>query len=219
LMTDICLNPEMVCYTDRNAFALSNILLHKENRELYIDVHRTPEDVLTMVRPQNRKVHRYADWRLEVDHGRYLRKMRAIAKNIHQVLALDPGTGPRPFELSFLLALEREAIIFLAIVQGRTARLAIRETLDRYGDPSSAVYQNTSIHNCLPLLIPHLQVVVRALGLIGDQEDIERLTSLERRVKILSELDTHPAHGLRVKQMMRWIPRAIETIHSNVRRL
>lgn len=219
LMTDICLNPEMVCFTDRNAFALSNILLHKENRELYIDVHRTPEDVLTMVRPQNRKVHRYADWRLEVDHGRYLRKMRAIAKNIHQVLALDPGTGPRPFELSFLLALEREAIIFLAIVQGRTARLAIRETLDRYGDPSSAVYQNTSIHNCLPLLIPHLQVVVRALGLIGDQEDIERLTSLERRVKILTELDTHPAHGLRVKQMMRWIPRAIETIHSNVRRL
>jgi hypothetical protein len=219
LMTDICLNPEMVFYTDRNAFALANILLHKENKELYIDVHRTPEDVLNRTRPQNRTVHRYADWRLEVDHGRYLGKMRTIAKNIQQVLDSAPGAGPQPFELKFLLALEREAIIFSALVQGHSARLVIREAMDRYGDPSSPVYQNTTIYNNLPLLIPHLQIVVRALGLTGEQKDIERLTSLERRVKILSELDTHPAHVLRVKQMMRWIPRALESIQSNISRL
>jgi hypothetical protein len=215
LMTDICLNPDLVFFTDRNAFALANVLLHKENKELYIDVHRTPEDVLKMKRPQNQKVRQYADWRLEVDHGRYLRKMRTIAKDIHHVVASASETGPMPFELTFLLALEREAIIFSALVQGHSARLVIREALERYGDPAASVYQNTNIHHCLPLLIPHLQIVVRALGLAGDQEDIERLTTLERRATILTELDAHPAHGLRVRQMMKWIPRALKTIQSN----
>jgi hypothetical protein len=219
LMADICLNPDMVFFTDRNAFALANVLLHKENKELYIDVHRTPEDVLKMIRPQNRKVRGYASWRLEVDHGRYLNKMRTIAKNIHQVLTAAPGTGPWPFELTFLLALEREAIIFSALVQGYTARQVIREALDRYGDPAVAAYHGTSIRNYLPLLIPHLQIVVRALGMTGDQEDIERLTSLEHRAKILTELDTHPAHGLRVRQMTKWIPQALKAIQSNGSRL
>lgn len=219
LMADICLSPDTVFFTDRNAFALANVLLHKENKELYIDVHRTPEDVLKVIRPQNQKVRHYADWRLEVDHGRYLSKMRTIAKNIHQVLTAAPGTGPWPFELAFLLALEREAIIFSALVQGHTARQVIREALDRYGDPAVPAYHGTSIRNYLPLLIPHLQIVVRALGLTGDQEDIERLTSLERRAKILIELDTHPAHGLRVRQMTKWIPQALEAIQSNGSRL
>jgi hypothetical protein len=101
------------------------------------------------------------------------------------------------------------------LVQGHSARLVIREALERYGDPAASVYQNTNIHHCLPLLIPHLQIVVRALGLAGDQEDIERLTTLERRATILTELDAHPAHGLRVRQMMKWIPRALKTIQSN----
>lgn len=219
LMADICSNPDIVFYTDRNAFALANVLLHKENKELYIDVHRTPEDVLKMIRPQNPQVRRYANWRLEIDHGRYLSKMRAIAKNIQQVLTSTPGTEGRPFELAFLLALEREAIIFSSLVQGHTARLAIREALDRYGDPFAPAYQNASVHTCLPLLIPHLQTIVRALGLAGDQRDIERLTSLESRAKILTELDTHPAHGLRVRQMMKWIPRALKAIQSNSSRL
>jgi hypothetical protein len=215
LMADICLNPALVYFTDRNAFALANVLLHKENKELYVDVHRTPEDVLKIKRPLNQKVRRYAIWRLEVGHGLYLSKMRTIAKNIRQVLMAAPGVEPWPFELAFLLALEREAIIFSALVKGHTARLVIREALDRYGDPAAPFYQNESVANYLPQLISHLQMVVCALGRSGDHEDIERLTSLERRAKMLTDLDTHPAHGLRVRQMMRWIPQAIKAIQSN----
>jgi hypothetical protein len=215
LMADICLNPEMVFFTDRNAFALANILLHKENKELYVDVHRTPEDVLNRVRPLNPKVRNYAHWRLDVDHGRFLVKMRTIASNILKVVAATPETGPWPFELAFLLALEREAIIFAALVKGPSARLVIREALDRYGDPNAPTYQSESISKYLPLLIPHLQIVMRALGVAGDHDDIERLTSLERRAKMLIDLDTHPAHGLRVKQMMKWVPRTLEAIQSN----
>ena len=219
LMADICLNPDMVFFTDRNALALANILLHKENRELYVDVHRTPEDVLNKARPLNQKVRNYARWRLDIDHGRYLAKMRTIANIILDAVTAAPGTGPWPFEPAFLMALEREAIIFAALVKGHAARRVIREAFDRYGDPTAPVYQSESISKYLPLLIPHLQIVTRALGLAGDQDDIERLTSLERRANMLIDLDTHPAHGLRVKQMMKWVPRTLEAIQSNGCRL
>jgi hypothetical protein len=209
----------MVFFTDRNAFALANILLQAENKELYVDVHRTPEDVLNLIRPLNSMVRNYAHWRLDIDHGRYLVKMRTIASNILKALTMAPGTGPWPFELAFLLALEREAIIFAAMVKGHTARRVIREALDRYGDPTAPTYQSESISKHLPLLIPHLQIVVRALGLAGDQGDIESLTSLERRANMLIDLDTHPAHGLRVRQMMKWVPRTIDAIQSNGSRL
>jgi hypothetical protein len=215
LMADICLNPSLVFYTDRNAFALANVLLHEENKELYIDVHRTPEDVLKILRPQNQKVRRYAVWRLEVDQGRYLSKMRTIAKNIRQVVTAASGAGPGPFELAFLLALEREAIIFLALVQGHTARLVIREALDRYADLNGPFYQNESVRRYLPQLIPHLQIVVRALGRTGNFGDLERLTSLERLAKGFIDLDSHPAHGLRVKQMMRWVSQALHAIQAS----
>jgi hypothetical protein len=218
LMADICLNPSLVFYTDRNAFALANVLLHKENKELYIDVHRTPEDVLKSLRPQNQKVRRYAIWRLEVDQSRYLSKMRTIAKHIRQVVTAAPGAGPWPFELAFLLALEREAIIFLALVQGYTARLAIREALDRYADLNGPFYQDATVRKYLPQLIPHLQIVVRALGRTGNLEDVERLTSLERLAEGFIDLDAHPAHGLRVKQMMKWVSQALQAVQANCSR-
>jgi hypothetical protein len=219
LMADICLNPAMVYYTDRNAFALANILLHEENKELYVDVHRTPEDVLKVLRPLNQRVRHYAIWRLEVDQGRFLGKMRTIANNIQQVVVAVPGTGPWPFELAFLLALEREAIIFSALVQGYTARLVIREAFDRYGDPSAPIYQNELARRYLPQLIPHLQIVVRALGRAGNADDIERLANLKRMTERFIALDVHPAHGLRVKQMMKWVPQALQAIQAGSSRL
>ena len=145
--------------------------------------------------------------------------MRTIARYIRQVLTTDPAAGPLPFELAFLLALEREAIIFSALVQGHTARLVIREALETYSDLAAPHYQNESVRRFLPQLIPHLQIVVRALGRAGNHEDIERLTSLERKAKIMAGLDTHPAHGLRVRQMMKWIPQAINAIQSDSSRL
>jgi hypothetical protein len=206
------LNPSLVFYTDRNAFALANVLLHKENKELYIDVHRTPEDVLKIMRPQNQKVRQYAVWRLEMDQSRYLSKMRTIAKQIRQVVTAAPGSGPLPFELAFLLALEREAIIFLALVQGHTARLVIREALDRYADLKGPLYQGATARRYLPQLIPHLQIVARALGRTGNLVDLERLTALKSLTEGFIDLDAHPAHGLRVKQMMKWVSQAL---HAN----
>ena len=120
-----------------------------------------------------------------------------------------------PFELSFLLALEREALIFSAIVKGHTSRMVLREALARYGDPKAPLYQLESVRQQLPHLISHLQIVVRALGRAGNHEDIKLLKSLEHHAKLFSDLDGHPAHGLRVKQLMKWVPEAVRMIQSN----
>ncbi len=215
LMADICQSPLQIDFADRNAFALANVLLHKENKELYIDVNRTPEDVLKILRPLNQQVRQYAIWRLEVDQGRYRSKLRTIADFVQQVLAANALNERKPFELSFLLALEREALIFSAIVKGFTARMVLRDAFKRYGDPYAPIYQYASTHQQLSQLIFQLQIVVRALGRAGNHEDIECLKSLERNALPFTNLDAHPAHGLRVKQLMRWVPEAIKMIQSN----
>ena len=214
LLADICQNPAQVDYTDRNAFALANILLHRENKELYIDVNRTPEDVLKIQRPINQQVRHYAAWRLEADRSRFLAKSRTIAEATRKVLLTAAGDHPGPFELGFLIALEREALIFAALVQGPIAGMILRDALDHYGHADATIYQSDLTRRFLPQLIPHLQVVIRALGRGGNIGDLARLQELEHNTTAFCELDTHPAHGLRVKQMMRWVAEAVKMIHS-----
>ena len=214
LLADICQNPSQVEYTDRNAFALANILIHRENRELYIDVNRTPEDVLRIQRPINQQVRHYAAWRLEADRSRFLTKSRTIAEAVRKVLLTAAGDYPGPFELRFLMALEREALIFTALVQGPVAGMVLREALGQYGRTDATIYQSDLTRRFLPQLIPHLQVVVRALGRGGNFGDLTRLQELAHNIQAFCDLDPHPAHGLRVKQMMRWVPEAVKMIHS-----
>ena len=214
ILADICQDPATIDFTDRNAFALANVLLHKENKELYIDVNRTPEDVLKIQRPLNRTVRQYANWRLEADKGRYLSKTITIAGWIHRVLMTSSGQDPGPFELRFLLALERELFIFSSLVEGFVSRIVLRKALSAYGDPGSEIYGQELTPRYLSLLIPHLQIIVRALGRCGNLEDIESLKRLEKNSEAFTSLDRHPAHGLRVKQMMKWVPQAIRTIYN-----
>ena len=218
LLADICQDPGQVAYTDRNAFALANVLLHKENKELYVDVNRTPEDVLRIQRPLHKQVQHYAAWRLEADRGRFLAKARTISAAVRKVLMTPSGQDPGPFEFRFLMALEREVFIFTALVKGHAARILLREALSTYGRPDADIYTSELTRQHLSQLIPHLQIIVRALGYAGNLEDLERLRELERLAPALSDLDPHPAHGLRVKQMMKWVPEAVRMIHSSEER-
>lgn len=213
LLADICQLPSDVRFTDRNAFSLTNILLHQENKELYVDINRTPEDVLNFDRRINTEVKRYLVWRLEADKVRMLSKLRTIHQRLQQAL-LVPNETDGAFEAAFLWALEREALIFLPIVGGHTARIYLREALDSYGRTDSAFYQRESAIKDLSDAMAQLQILIRALGRAGNIEDIELLKALRKQEKALCNLNPHPAHTLRVKQVMKWIPKAIKTIHT-----
>jgi hypothetical protein len=213
LLADICQSPSAVAFTDRNAFSLANVLLHKENKELYIDINRTREDVLNIHRRINKEVRQYVFWRLDVDQVRIISKMRTIHKFLQDALS-TPGAESRPFEIPFLLALEREAIIFLAIAGGHTARRFLRELLDQYGAPDSDFYGQAAQTKSLSELMAHLQIVIRALGRAGNSEDVARLSALQEKEDAFCRLAPHPAHTLRVRQSLKWIPKAIKMIHS-----
>jgi hypothetical protein len=213
LLADICQNPSGVTFTDRNAFSLANILLHRENKELYVDVNRTPEDVLNIKRRIDKEVRQYAYWRLDVDRIRIISKLRTI----HQFLldALNMPSGDRRlFEVPFLVALEREAIIFLAIAGGHAARRYLRELLEQYGAPDSELYQRVAETKSLSELMDQLQIVIRALGRAGTVEDVARLGALQDKEDAYCRLVPHPAHTLRTKQSLKWIPEAVKMIHS-----
>lgn len=209
LLADICQIPADVKFTDRNAFSLANILLHQENRELYVDINRTPESVLTHGRLINKEVRNYAVWRLEADSVRIMAKLRGIHRTLEETLVVPPGE-PRPFDVSFLMALEREAMIFMAIVGGMTSRTYLRELVARYGSPDSDLFKNASTKIYLPEIMAQLQIVVRSLGRAGNAEDVESLKILQENGKALYQLDTHPAHNLKVKQLMSIIPQTIK---------
>jgi hypothetical protein len=213
LLSDICQLPSDVCFTDRNAFSLTNVLLHQENKELYVDINRTPEDVLNLDRRINKEVKRYLVWRLEADKVRMLSKLRTVHQRIQQAL-LVPNETDGSFEAAFLWALEREALILLAIVGGHTARIFLREAFCSYGSTDSALYQRESAIKDLSDAMAQLQILIRALGRAGNLEDIKLLKALRKQEKSLCHLNPHPAHTLRVKQVMKWIPKAIKTIHT-----
>jgi hypothetical protein len=209
LLADICQCPTDVRFTDRNAFSLANILLHQENRELYVDINRTPESVLTHGRRVNKEVRNYAVWRLSADRVRILAKLSEIHRTLEKTLVAPPGEH-RSFDVSFLMALEREAMIFMAIVGGMTSRSYLRELVARYGTPDSNLFKNASIKIYLPEIMAQLQVVVRSLGRAGSAEDVESLKLLQEHSKALYQLDKHPAHNLKVKQLMSIIPQTIK---------
>jgi hypothetical protein len=213
ILADICQTPDIVEFTDRNAFSLANILLHRENKELYVDINRTPENVLTIGRNINKEVRQYTIWRLDADRIRMLTKLRTIHHTIEETLHIPPGESG-PFEISFLLALEREALIFLGIVGGFTARIFLRELLHKYGTLESQIYQHESSKLYYSDMMAQLQIVVRALGRAGNMEDVEVLQELGEQSKVLYGLDPHPAHKLKVGQLMKWIPDAIKMIRG-----
>jgi hypothetical protein len=213
LLADICQNPSGVTFTDRNAFSLANILLHRENKELYVDVNRTPEDVLNIKRRIDKEVRQYAYWRLDVDRIRIISKLRTIHQFLLDALNMPSGDR-RPFEVHFLVALEREAIIFLAIAGGHAARRYLRELLEQYGAPDSELYQRVAETKSLSELMDQLQIVIRALGRAGTVEDVARLGALQDKEDAFCRLVPHPAHTLRTKQSLKWIPEAVKMIHS-----
>jgi hypothetical protein len=59
-----------------------------------------------------------------------------------------------------------------------------------------------------------LQIVIRALGRAGTSEDVERLGAILDKEAAFCRLVSHPAHTLRTKQTLKWIPEAVKMIHS-----
>lgn len=212
LMTDFLKDPDTVNYSDRNALILANILIRKYNKESNLHIEMTPEEVLLIKDGLNKELTLAIS--KVVDSVYYERIFKKI-KTIHQTLILSLNARGKKTEIMpirFLLSLEREIFIFLCLIEGLTARAVIKAALNQYGNPRSDVYHLQMSKIYLIPLLQHLKVIIRGMGRIGVNQDLELLTNTAWNEKLFDSLSENIAYKRKVKQVITWIDAAKEEI-------
>lgn len=179
LLADLCQTPREVNFSDRNALMLSSLLVRTYNKELTTDIELTPEEVLLVKNGLDPNITQYAAWRIEVDKGRFHDKLKTIHAQL--LTSLNDADQAAAVPPHFLLSLEREAMIFLSLVSGKTARNTIVEMLELYGNPHAELYHLPQSHAMLNLFFQHLKLIVRAMGRVADIEDVNLLAQLKQK--------------------------------------
>ncbi len=87
-----------------------------------------------------------------------------------------------------LMALEREAYIFLALVGGTTSRSVLLSALKEYGHPDSDLYQLSKSQQHMADLLQLLKVVIRSVGRVGDSTESALMDHIISRLEVFSQL-------------------------------
>lgn len=179
LLADLCQSPREVNYSDRNALMLSSLLVRTYNKELTTDIELTPEEVLLVKNGLDPNITQYAAWRIDVDKGRFHDKLKTIHSQLLTSLKGEDSANAVPPH--FLLSLEREAMIFLSLISGNTARNSVVDLLQSYGNPHAELYHLPQSRAMLKVLFQHLKLIVRAMGRVANIEDVNLLAQLKQK--------------------------------------
>ena len=213
LLADFTQNPESVYYPDRHAMMLVNQFLRDYNKEMIIDIEMTPEEVLLVKGGLDENVVNYVTWKVDGQPKPFLHKINTIRKKIVETMGSHLSKEPL-LPIRFLLALEREVHIFLALVGGKTALEVMRSALNHYGNPASQIYHLTeSPAQMIPLLL-HLAAVIRGWGRLGRQSDVPLLDEIKNRQDQFMELHQDMRYQTLVKHVMGLIDRSKAAIRS-----
>jgi hypothetical protein len=192
---------------------LVNILLRTYNKELDVDIEMTPEEVLNVRKGLDQAIVHYAQFRIDAVEYRFATKVRAI----HEKL-IDHLNAPSPDKLvpsvRHLLFLEREILILLALLSGKTAHLILMSALAEYGDPEQGIYRNLRSAIYLPVFLQHLKIIIRGIGRVGTREDVARLRQISEHGLALTEINATPENQRTVIRTMEWIENVIRNITS-----
>jgi len=213
LISDFILDPVEVAYPDRNAMMLAIQFLRTYNQELNRDIEITPEEVLRVQVGLDKSVTHYAAWKVNGEQKKFIEKVITIRKKLLTAFELD-GSDENVFPIRFLLALEREVHMFLALVGGTTAAAVIRGALNAYGNPAAKIYQLTAGLQHISSLLQHLSVLIRCLGRIGQQEDIVLLDEIGKRQQVFTDLSEEPRHAAQVRRTLGWTETAKNEIRT-----
>lgn len=211
LMTDFLQNPTIVSFSDRNAVMLSNLLIRKYNKELNLDIEMTPEEVLLVREGVDRKIANAVSKVIDASHERFMRKMRTIRNYIRIVLG-GAHTDAAPMPLRYLVTLEREIYIFLALLEGQTAHRLLRSAANTYGDPSADLYRLKDSRKNLISIMQHLKVILRALGRIGNETDLTLLDRINNSDQGFMRLALGAQEEDKIRQVLRWAELSRENI-------
>ena len=213
LLSDFIMDPASISYPDRNALMLTIQFLRTYNKEINMDIEITPEEVLLVKEGLDSAVAKYVVWKIDGEQKPFVEKIITIRKKLLEAFGReDPDAAGLP--VRFLLALEREVHILLALVGGKTAVTVIRGALSVYGNPASRIYLlNESPKNTASLL-QHLAVLIRSLGRVGEKEDIALLDEIKNRQQVFLDLADDTRHNAQVHRTMGWINLAAGEIRA-----
>ena len=139
LLEDFYRTPYEVAFSDRNAIILANVLLRKYNKEIHNDIEVTPEEVLLVREGLSPEARKAAGDAIDSQADAFFQKVRTIHDKLLAVLRTGEkkdGIPPR-----FLLSLERECYIFLALIGRSHGHAVLRSALKIYGNPASEIYK------------------------------------------------------------------------------
>ena len=205
LLSDFVADPSQVGFPDRNAVMLSTQFLRTYNKEINVDIELTPEEVLRVQAGLDGKVMHYAAWKVNSDQKRFLTKVVSIRKRLKG--AFDPvlAGGATPMPPRFLIALEREVHIFLALVGGNTAASILHSALKVFGNPESRFYTMEEGRQNLNGLLKHLSVLVRGIGRVGSEIDLVLLDQLKHRENEFLKMSADPRYTSLVRRVFSWV--------------
>jgi hypothetical protein len=191
LLEDLYGKPSVIRFADRKAFMLGNRLLRSYSQEI-VSYQITPEDVLLPNTGIDQEITRYAAWKIDKNQDKFFKKIRTIHHRLLEALDADEEQE-HLLGIQDLLALEREAYIFLALVGGNTGRSVLLSALKEYGSPESELYRLGESQQHMADLLQLLKVVIRGVGRIGDCNAVAFMDQIIDRLEVFSQL-THSLH-------------------------
>ncbi len=215
LVSDFILDPGDVGFPDRNALMLALQFLRTYNKEINMDIEITPEEVLLVNKGLDPGVTRYIQWRIDGEQKRFIDKIVTIRKKLIQSFEQE-GSDTKVLPIRFLLALEREAHIFLALVGGKTAAIVIQEALIVYGNPASQIFLLNESPIYMTGLLQHLGILIRGIGRVGQPSDFALLDEIQKRQQGFMDLSPEPRHQALVQRTLGGIESAKHEISSRM---
>lgn len=209
LLADFCRQPDKVAPTDRNSIMLANILLRTYNKELDVDIEMTPEEVLNVRNGLDKDMVRYAQFRIDSVEYRFAAKIYAIHGQMVALLNTAPS-DKQALPVRHLLFLERELLIFLSLLSGKTAHYILIWALTEYGDPQAGIHRHLAASTYLPVFLQHLKIIVRGVGRVGSHEDVDLLRRISKYGPQLSKIKGPPENKRSVARTMQLIEDIID---------
>ena len=209
LLEDFCSVSSVVNFSDRNGMILANVLLRKYNKELHNDIEITPEEVLLVKEGLSRKAIKAAGDVIDQQTDSFFEKIRSIHREI--LLSLQGASEEQKMPLRFLLSLERECFIFLALIGRPPGHTVLKSAVNTYGNPDSEIYGQSDL-KLASTCQKHLRVAVRGLSRYQDAGDLPLLERVRAREPNFLSVSRDSAYRDSVAKSMQWIDWAVSKI-------
>ena len=193
LLADVFNRSAAIKYSDRNGLILTTMLLRQNSHQARTQFELTPEEVLKAEKGLNLPMVRESRRFLEQNQEYVLQKFRIAAEALLKSSAQeDLAEGELPPR--FLLFLQREMVIFLALLGGKLAQPIIQGVVQEFGNPGSTYYQTMSKKENLRHSLQLLQVAIRCLRRSQDPQTPALVDAIVSRAQDFSLLSEDPTH-------------------------